>query len=58
MNTVLCYLPLRIKSPQLYRLSYQPELLESFSKASCHVWGGGAIVPVVCPSLFSEGTLP
>jgi hypothetical protein len=40
---------LRIKSPQLYRLSYQPEVLESLENhvpARAHPRG---IVPAVCP---------
>lgn len=49
---------LRIKSPQLYRLSYQPELLESLGKASCQGSVVGAIVPVVCPGLFPDAKLP
>ncbi len=40
---------LLIKSPQLYRLSYQPELLESLWKASCHLRENSVCVPAVYP---------
>jgi hypothetical protein len=54
MNTTCRRLLIRIKSPQLYRLSYQPEVLESLGKASCQGPRDVAIVPAVCPGVFRE----
>lgn len=58
MNTSYQNAPLRIKSPQLYQLSYQPNALKSMEIS---VPGGApcvGYVPAVCPSLYPGGPYP
>lgn len=54
MNTTCQEHPRRIKSPQLYRLSYQPEYSRLLAILSRAVRRLVRIVPAVCPSLFSR----
>lgn len=53
MNTTCGKALLRIKSPQLYRLSYQPKITKLLALVSLMVSGVRAIVPAVCLSLIS-----
>lgn len=50
MLRTLSEVPRRIKSPQLYQLSYRPKLLRSLKKLSVVLLGKALIVPAVYPS--------
>lgn len=46
--------PFRIKSPQLYRLSYRPVCSYSFRKTACHDRPVSGCVSPVCPLPIAE----
>lgn len=48
----------RIKSPQLYQLSYRPKLLQLLGKARARLGSFGAVVPAVYPRHASMSSTP